>query len=185
MWAPIHFFSFLVVTGIALYLAFKAVHVRYTYIRLGKPASIPRNTKERLKAFSAEVFGQKKLLKDRKSGWMHVIVFYGFIILQFGAVDLIYKGLSGKPLPIPGYDTFSLMQEITVLLVLLAAGYAGYRRYIEKVKRLKKRMEAQHCAPVHFFADAFHSVHAGVRASRTAAWIFLVCTGLFFHFSSI
>ncbi|MGG1596636.1 (Fe-S)-binding protein [Paenibacillus naphthalenovorans] len=138
MWAPIHFFSFLVVTGIALYLAFKAVHVRYTYIRLGKPASIPRNTKERLKAFSAEVFGQKKLLKDRKSGWMHVIVFYGFIILQFGAVDLIYKGLSGKPLPIPGYDTFSLMQEITVLLVLLAAGYAGYRRYIEKVKRLKK-----------------------------------------------
>lgn len=70
---------------------------------------------------------------------MHVIVFYGFIILQFGAVDLIYKGLSGKPLPIPGYDTFSLMQEITVLLVLLAAGYAGYRRYIEKVKRLKKK----------------------------------------------
>lgn len=138
MWAPIQFFSFAVITGLALYLAFKAVYVRYSYIRLGKPASIPLNSKERLKDFFAEVFGQKKLLKDRKSGWMHVAVFYGFIILQLGAIDLIYKGLSGKPLPIPGYDAFSLLQELAVLLVLLASGYAGYRRYIKQVKRLKK-----------------------------------------------
>ncbi|MUG70705.1 (Fe-S)-binding protein [Paenibacillus validus] len=138
MGAAIPFLVFLGVTGLALYLLMKVLYTRYLYIRLGKPASAPLYSKERLVNFLGEVFGQKKLLKDRKSGWMHIVIFYGFIILQAGAIDLIYKGLAGKPLPIPGYSAFSLVQEITVLLILGAAGYAGYRRYIEKVKRLKQ-----------------------------------------------
>jgi Fe-S oxidoreductase len=138
MWAPIQFFSFILVTGLGIYLFAKVIYSRYSYIRLGQPASLQFDIKERLSDFLVEVFGQKKLLKDRKSGWMHVVIFYGFIILQFGAIDLIYKGLSGKSLPIPGYSIFSLLQETTVILILLATGYAGYRRYIEQIKRLKK-----------------------------------------------
>ena len=69
---------------------------------------------------------------------MHIVIFYGFIILQLGALDLILKGLIGRGLPIPGYDYFTLMQEVTVALILLAMGYATYRRYIEKLKRLKR-----------------------------------------------
>jgi Fe-S oxidoreductase len=138
MWAPIQFFSFILVTGLGIYLFAKVIYSRYSYIRLGQPASPQFDIKERLSDFLVEVFGQKKLLKDRKSGWMHVVIFYGFIILQFGAIDLIYKGLSGKSLPIPGYSIFSLLQETTVILILLATGYAGYRRYIEQIKRLKK-----------------------------------------------
>jgi Fe-S oxidoreductase len=138
MWASIQFLLFLAVTGTALYLAAKVIAARYSYIRLGQPASVPYNFTERLKEFAAEVFGQTKLLKDRKSGWMHVVIIYGFIILQFGVIDLIYKGLAGMPLPIPAYSFFSLLQETTVVLILLATGYAGYRRYVEKIKRLKK-----------------------------------------------
>lgn len=138
MGAAIHFLAFLAVTGTALYLLVKVIYTRYLYIRLGKPASIPSYSKERLMNFLGEVFGQKKLLKDRKSGWMHVFIFYGFLILQLGAIDLIYKGLADTPLPIPGYPTFSLQQEMTVILILAATGYAGYRRYIEKIKRLKQ-----------------------------------------------
>lgn len=136
--ALIQFLLFLAVTGYAVYLFGRVVYHRYLYIRLGKPANLKNEAKARLKEFLIQVFGQTKLLKDKKSGIMHIVIFYGFIILQLGTLDLILKGLIGRGLPIPGYDYFTLMQEVTVALILLAMGYATYRRYIEKLKRLKR-----------------------------------------------
>ncbi|KOR87556.1 heterodisulfide reductase-related iron-sulfur binding cluster [Paenibacillus solani] len=129
---------FVLITGCAVYMFATVVYRRYLYVRLGKPANLKKDLKERLSQFAIQVFGQSKLFKDRKSGLMHFIVFYGFIILQFGALDIIWKGLSGRSLPIPGHAGFILMQEITVALILLAIGYAAYRRYGEKLKRLKR-----------------------------------------------
>ncbi len=62
-------------------------------MKLGKQVEIEKKLDERLKTLVLQVFGQTKLLKDKKSGIMHVIIFYGFIILQFGALDIIVKGL--------------------------------------------------------------------------------------------
>ncbi|NOU85858.1 4Fe-4S dicluster domain-containing protein [Paenibacillus sp. LMG 31460] len=134
----IQFLLFLAVTGFAVYLFVRVVYHRYLYIRLGKSVNLKTEAKARLKEFVIQVFGQTKLLKDKKSGIMHIVIFYGFIILQLGALDLILKGLIGHGLPIPGYDYFTLMQEVTVALILLAMGYATYRRYVEKLKRLKR-----------------------------------------------
>ncbi len=142
LWPWIHYLLFLLVTGYALSLFYRAVYHRYLYMKLGQPADRPLDWKMRAAELVSHVFGHKKLLKDRKSGVMHFVIFYGFIILQFGALDLIYKGLSGgRPLPIPGYPVFGLLQEITVFLVLLATGYAAYRRYGERLKRLKQGWE--------------------------------------------
>ncbi|TYP70183.1 heterodisulfide reductase-related iron-sulfur binding cluster [Paenibacillus methanolicus] len=134
--------SFLLVVGYALSLFYKAVYHRYLYIKLGKPPEKPFDWRSRVNDLLAQAFGHTKLLKDKRSGIMHLVIFYGFIILQFGALDLIYTGLSGgDPLPIPGYNVFGLTQEITVLLILLATGYAAYRRYGEKLSRLKKGLK--------------------------------------------
>ncbi|GIP38864.1 hypothetical protein J31TS4_21440 [Paenibacillus sp. J31TS4] len=139
LWSWILYLVFLLTVGYALSLFYRAVWHRYLYIKLGQPADRPFDWKARAGELAAQAFGHKKLLKDRKSGIMHLVIFYGFLILQLGALDLIYTGLSGgRPLPIPGYPVFGLTQEITVLLVLLATGYAAYRRYGEKLKRLKK-----------------------------------------------
>ncbi|UKS29060.1 4Fe-4S dicluster domain-containing protein [Paenibacillus sp. HWE-109] len=134
----IQFLLFLAVTGCAIYLFGRVVYHRYLYIKLGKSVHLKKEAKARLKEFAIQVFGQTKLLKDKKSGVMHIVIFYGFIILQLGALDLILKGLIGHGLPIPGYDYFTLMQEVTVALILLAMSYATYRRYVEKLKRLKR-----------------------------------------------
>ncbi|WP_225446532.1 (Fe-S)-binding protein [Paenibacillus rhizovicinus] len=85
-----------------------------------------------------QVFGHRKLLKDLRSGLMHVVLFYGFIVLQFGAADIIWKGLTGSALPYPAYHGFVLTQEITVALVLLAILYGTFRRYVERLRRLKR-----------------------------------------------
>lgn len=138
-WQITNFMLFLAVTGYGLYLFYKAVYHRYLYLQLGKPADFKQRSAGRWAEFMSQVFGQKKLMKDPKSGLMHILIFYGFIILQFGALDLIVKGITaGKHLPIPGYEVFSLMQEVTVVLILVAMGYATYRRYGEKLTRLKK-----------------------------------------------
>ncbi|MFC4810694.1 (Fe-S)-binding protein [Paenibacillus sp. GCM10023250] len=89
-------------------------------------------------AWAGQVFGHRKLLKDLRSGVMHLVLFYGFIVLQFGAADIVWKGLTGRALPFPAYHGFVLTQEITVTLVLLAILYGGFRRYVERLTRLKR-----------------------------------------------
>ncbi|GIP20725.1 (Fe-S)-binding protein [Paenibacillus sp. J22TS3] len=142
-WQIVNLLLFLAVTGYGVYLFYKAVYHRWLYVKLGKPSDFRAQSKGRWGEFLAQVFGQKKLLKDPKSGIMHIVIFYGFIILQFGAVDLIIKGLTNgrNHLPIPAYDVFGLLQEITVFLILVAMGYAAYRRYGEKLARLKRGLK--------------------------------------------
>ncbi|QDS34216.1 heterodisulfide reductase-related iron-sulfur binding cluster [Brevibacillus brevis] len=131
---------FLAITGYATYLFVQIVYSRIVFIKLGKKANLKKDAAIRVNEFLTQVFGQTKLLKDPKSGVMHIIMFYGFIILQFGAIELIIKGfVKGFEYPIgEAHKFFSLSQEITTFLVLLAVGYAYYRRYIEKVQRLKR-----------------------------------------------
>ncbi|OPH47292.1 hypothetical protein BC351_12400 [Paenibacillus ferrarius] len=171
----IQFLFFLAVTGCAVYLFGRVIYHRYLYIRLGKSVNLKKEAKARLKAFAIQVFGQTKLLKDKKSGIMHVVIFYGFIILQLGALDLILKGLIGHGLPIPGYDYFTLMQEVTVALILLAMGYATYRRYVEKLKRLKRGWKPSIVIFFIFFlmlsvvvSEGFERVREGLQASGFA-----------------
>jgi Fe-S oxidoreductase len=136
----INFLAFLVVTGYAMYLVANLVYTRVVFIKLGKKSNLKQDTKKRVNEFMVDVFGQRKLMKDSKSGGMHVIMFYGFLILQLGAIEIILKGFfKGFEYPIgSAHAFFSLAQEVTTLLVLLAVVYAFYRRYVEKLKRLKR-----------------------------------------------
>ena len=110
------------------------------YIKLGKKVEFDRKFKERLDKVWVNVFGQKKLLKDKKSGAIHVMFFYGFILVQFGAIDFIIKGLvPGSHLPLgPLYPAFTFFQEIVTFMILVAVVWAFHRRYIEKLVRLKR-----------------------------------------------
>ncbi len=109
---------------------------RIRLILAGKPDGRMALTREQAKAAVVQVFGHRRLLQDRRSGAMHLVLFYGFLVLQLGALDIIVKGLSGRSLPVADRPWFGLMQEITVALVLLAVMYAGYRRYVRRLSRL-------------------------------------------------
>lgn len=140
----LNFIAFLAVTGCAVYVFAYIVYSRITFIKLGKKSNLKEDMKQRINEVLVNVFGQKKLLKDSKSGVMHVIMFYGFIILQLGAIELIIKGFfKGFEYPIGNaHKFFSISQEITTFLVLLAVMYAFYRRYVEKLKRLKRGLKS-------------------------------------------
>ncbi|UYZ13856.1 (Fe-S)-binding protein [Brevibacillus sp. WF146] len=140
MLALLNLIAFFLVLAYGLYLVCHVLYSRYLFIKLGKKPDVKDDFGTRLNLLLENVVFHKKLLKDKKSGIMHVVMFYGFIILQFGAIELIVKGLvKGFELPFgSAHKYFSLMQEITVFLILVAVGFAFYRRYIEKLKRLKR-----------------------------------------------
>ncbi len=140
MLALINLIAFFLVLAYGLYLAGHVVYSRYLFIKLGKKPDVKNDFGGRINLMLDNVIFHKKLLKDKKSGVMHVVMFYGFITLQFGAIELVIKGLSkGYELPFgSAHKYFSVMQEITTFLILAAVGYAFYRRYIEKLKRLKR-----------------------------------------------
>jgi len=132
---------FLIVTGYAVYVSGAVIYSRYVFIRSGRASDSRVIWKERLPDFLTQVFGQRKLLSDRRSGIMHAVIFYGFIIVQLGAIDIVIKGLGGHGLPVPGYAVFGLIQEVTVVSILLAVAYAAYRRYGERLPRLSRGLK--------------------------------------------
>ncbi|QOR66547.1 (Fe-S)-binding protein [Cytobacillus suaedae] len=136
----INFIAFLAVTAYAVYLFAYLIKTRTEYIKLGKKIEFDRKFKERFDKIWVNVFGQKKLLKDKKSGIIHVMFFYGFILVQFGAIDFIIKGLvPGAHLPLgPLYPAFTFFQEIVTFMILVAVVWAFHRRYVEKLVRLKR-----------------------------------------------
>ncbi|WP_163969469.1 heterodisulfide reductase-related iron-sulfur binding cluster [Oceanobacillus halotolerans] len=140
----INWIAFLAITGYGIYLFAKVVATRVSYIKLGKKSEFDREFKERFKRIGKIVFGQSKLLKDKKSGIIHVMMFYGFILVQFGAIDMFVKGLApGNHLPLGMfYPGFTFFQEIVTLMILVAVVWAFYRRYIEKLVRLKRGFKA-------------------------------------------
>ncbi|MFC4558110.1 (Fe-S)-binding protein [Virgibacillus kekensis] len=140
----INLLAFIAVVIYGVYLFAKVVATRYAYIKLGREAEFDRDFKERFRRIGKIVFGQSKLLKDKKSGTIHVMMFYGFLLVQFGAIDMFIKGLApGHHLPFgPFYDGFVFFQELVTLMILVAVIWAFYRRYIEKIVRLKRGFKA-------------------------------------------
>ncbi|WP_079506242.1 heterodisulfide reductase-related iron-sulfur binding cluster [Mesobacillus jeotgali] len=136
----INLIAFLLVTAYAISLFVYVVKTRIEYIKLGKKSEFDDDVKDRLRRIWVHVFGQKRLLKDKKSGIIHVMFFYGFILVQFGAIDFIWKGIKpGSHLPLgPLYPGFTFFQEIVTLMILVAVVWAFYRRYVEKLVRLKR-----------------------------------------------
>lgn len=92
---------FLVVVTYGLFLFGYLLKTRYEFVKMGKQVEFDNDVKARLHKIWVYVFGQKKLLKDKKSGIIHVMFFYGFILVQLGAIDFIWKGLKpGSHLPL-------------------------------------------------------------------------------------
>lgn len=156
LWKWLNGLLFMGVTGIGIGLFVKAIYHRVLYMRLGRPTERPvtnvdqsrqNDSRQRDEAlgrsrgtfnWALQVFGHRKLMHDMRSGLMHLVLFYGFLVLQLGALDIIWKGLFGSRLPLPWYKWFQLSQELVVMVVLISVGYAAYRRYIEQLNRLKR-----------------------------------------------
>src|SRR5699024_5625535 len=88
----INLLAFIVVVLYGLFLFLKAASTRVAYIKVGKKSEFDGKIKERLRDVWMIVFGQTKLLKDKKSGIIHVLMFYGFIFCSIWCHRYVYIG---------------------------------------------------------------------------------------------
>ena len=64
-------------------------------IKLGKDKEINDNKPQRWKNMAMIALGQSKMVKRPVSGFLHVIVYVGFVIINIEVLEIIIDGLFG------------------------------------------------------------------------------------------
>ena len=107
--------------------------------------------KERLKNLLVLAFGQKRLVarkKERASGIMHALIFWGFCVLLIRSLTLYGQGFAeGFQLPFLGEEhllgyLYLGLKDVMEGIVLVMVLYAVFRRAVVKPERLHNTFEA-------------------------------------------
>ncbi|WP_339611031.1 (Fe-S)-binding protein [uncultured Planktosalinus sp.] len=108
-------------------------------IALGKDVDVSDHKKERLQNMMMIALGQSKMVKRPIAGFLHVIVYVGFIIINIEVLEIIIDGLFGthRSLSVLGgfYDFLIASFEILALLVVVSVLIFWFRRNVQKIKR--------------------------------------------------
>lgn len=85
---------------------------------------------------------QSKILRDPVAGPMHALVFWGFVVLAAGSLEVLIQTVApsftyASFLPRPLFALYWLAQEAFALLVLAAVSALLWRRLVTKPRRLQ------------------------------------------------
>ncbi len=132
-------FSILLVTSVGFFIY--NIKKLITVIKLGKPVDRTDNPKKRLYNMIRIALGQSKMVTKPISGFLHVIVYVGFIIINIELLEILIDGITGSHRFFSKYFNPSLYNfliasfEILALLVLISVILFWTRRNIVKIKR--------------------------------------------------
>ena len=112
------------------------------YLHLGVDEDRTDHPLTRLKNVLTIGIAQKKIFRDPVAGPMHALIFWGFMVLTAGTVEILISGAIpsfsyARILPHPIYLAYSASQDVFALLVILAVSFALYRRIIVHPQRLE------------------------------------------------
>ncbi|MBP1748557.1 MAG: putative iron-sulfur-binding reductase [Deltaproteobacteria bacterium] len=134
-------YAFLIITAIVMILGLKK---RYAMWKMGKPAPIQftKRLGERIGYFITNGIFHKSILREAFPGWMHFLIFWGFLVLTVGtalvAIQADFTDLFFKVKFLKGgfYLIFSFLLELGGLAAIIGILMAIYRRYVVKPDRL-------------------------------------------------
>lgn len=108
-------------------------------IHLGKPEDRSDRIRERWKNMLQVAFGQSRMVRRPIAGFLHLIVYIGFVIINIEVLEIIIDGLAGTHRIFsfmgPVYHVLIGTFEILAILVLMAVFFFWTRRNIQKIKR--------------------------------------------------
>ena len=108
-------------------------------IKLGQDVDRSDNPSERWKNMAMIALGQSKMVKRPIAGFLHILVYLGFVIINIEVVEIIIDGLFGthRVLSFMGgfYDVLIGSFEILAFLVLVAVIVFWIRRNVMKIQR--------------------------------------------------
>jgi len=112
------------------------------YMRLGQPDPRTDHPLARIRNLLRIGIGQSKIFRDRVAGPMHATIFWGFMVLTAGTVEILIQGVFNGfsyalLLPRPIYAAYAFSQDVFALAVIAAVGFALYRRLVLHPRRLE------------------------------------------------
>ena len=110
----------------------------YRYLRLGWNEDRRERLASRLRDELVVYLGQRKLLKRPYylRGLAHAFIFWGFLVITFGTVDLLLSGVFGVRLPGAESAAFVWAVDTFAVLVLGSIALAAVRRVFFKPPRM-------------------------------------------------
>ncbi|WP_346883849.1 (Fe-S)-binding protein [uncultured Algibacter sp.] len=135
-------FAILLITGVVFFT--KNVKKLMRNIRLGQNTEVSDNKSQRWKNMAMIALGQSKMVRRPISGFLHVVVYVGFVIINIEVLEIIIDGLFGthriglKVLPTSLYGFLIATFEILAVLVFITVIIFWVRRNILKLARFWK-----------------------------------------------
>lgn len=134
--------AFIIIVALASGFFFYNASRLISYLRIGGPADRTNAPGVRVANLLRIGIGQSKIMRDPVAGAMHAAVFWGFIVLTAGTVELMVQGVwpqfsYGLLLARPLYAPYVVSQETFAVFVLGAVAWLFYRRLVIKPKRLR------------------------------------------------
>jgi Fe-S oxidoreductase len=112
-------------------------------VLLGKPENRFDHWGLRIKEVITGWLGQKKVLKDRIAGGIHVLMFWGFLMLCTDMLDLATANRFSHALPEWFRNPWNLMVEIGYLSAFIGCIFALIRRVIFTPDKLKGKSQLE------------------------------------------
>ena len=139
--API-VFAFVLIAGIGYFTMNIKKMIRN--IKLGREVDRSDRKKERWAQMVRIALGQSKMVKRPIAGFLHIIVYVGFVIINIEVLEIIIDGLTGQhrifaPYLGPVYDFLIATFEILAFLVLVTVIIFLIRRNVMKIRRFLAR----------------------------------------------
>ena len=132
-------FTIILVTGIGYFA--RNIKKIIRNIKLGQKVDASDHKSQRWANMARIALGQSKMVKRPISGFLHVIVYVGFVIINIEVLEIIIDGVFGthrigqELLPASLYGFLIGSFEILAVLVLVAVIVFWIRRNVIKVKR--------------------------------------------------
>ena len=136
--------------ALAVGIGFFAMNIRKLFrnIKLGKDVNRADKKSERIKNMLMIALGQSKMVKRPFSGFLHIIVYVGFIIINIEVLEIIIDGLFGTHRIFLGflgnvfYGFLIATFEVLAVLVFVVVTIFWTRRNLSHIKRfLSKEMK--------------------------------------------
>jgi Fe-S oxidoreductase/nitrate reductase gamma subunit len=137
---PVIIGSLVLCAGVAALFAISFRWQHYRLWRLGKEEDCFHQTADRLKTLLAVIFANFRLGKEFYPGTMHLLIFWGTLLVFLGKITRLFSypvGLTNPPHPVFLYASF--VSEIGGVLVLIGGCLAVIRRYIIRPSRLETK----------------------------------------------
>jgi Fe-S oxidoreductase len=131
---------FFLVFASAMYFLYVNLKNLYDLIKLGKDDFRMDNIPQRIGQTITVALFQSKIMRFKAAGLIHVVIFWGFLMLMFSAGEAIVQGFYHEftlSFLGPLYWVITLFTEIFCVVVFLAVIFSIFRRYIAKIPRLQ------------------------------------------------